>query len=49
MTVLSLLVASSTVFVKQHAILDLFAGAALGAAAVLIAFLVFRGKRKGRT
>ena len=45
-TVLSLLVASSTVFVKQHAILDLFAGAALGAAAVLIAFAVFREKKK---
>ena len=47
-TALSLLVASSTVFVKQHAILDLFAGAALGAAAVLIAFAVFKGK-KGKT
>ncbi len=42
MTVLSLLVASSTVFVKQHAILDLLAGAVLGACAVLAAFLVFR-------
>ena len=48
-TVLSLLVASSTVFVKQHAILDLLAGAVLGAAAVLIAFAVFGGKRRGKT
>jgi membrane-associated phospholipid phosphatase len=49
LTVLSLLVASSTVFVKQHAILDLYAGAALGAAAVLIAFRVFRRKKgKGK-
>lgn len=45
-TVLSLLVASSTVFVKQHAILDLFAGAALGIIAVLVSFAVFR--RRGR-
>ena len=41
-TLLSLLVASSTIFVKQHAILDLAAGAILGTAAVLIAFAVFR-------
>ena len=47
-TVLSLLVASSTVFVKQHAILDLFAGAALGVVAVLLSFALFRRKGKGR-
>ena len=45
-SVLSLLVASSTVFVKQHAILDLFAGAALGIIAVAAAFALFR-RRKG--
>ncbi len=45
-TVLALLVASSTVFVKQHAIMDLFAGAALGVLAALASFAVFR--RKGR-
>ncbi len=45
-TVLSLLVASSTVFVKQHAIMDLFAGAALGILAVAAAFALFR-RRKG--
>ena len=50
-TLLSLLVAASTVFVKQHAILDLAAGAVLGAAAVLAAFAVFRGKggKEGRS
>ncbi len=46
-TVLSLLVASSTVLVKQHAILDLAAGAALGAAAVAVSFAVFPGKKAG--
>ena len=45
-SVLSLLVASSTVFVKQHAILDLAAGAALGIVAALAAFALFR-RRKG--
>jgi membrane-associated phospholipid phosphatase len=44
--VLSLLVAASTVFVKQHAILDLAAGAVLGAVAVLAAFRLFRGGAK---
>ena len=47
-TALSLLVASSTVFVKQHAILDLFTGAALGAVAVLVSFAVFRRSGKGK-
>lgn len=46
-TVLSLLVASSTVFVKQHAILDLAAGAVLGAAAAAVSFAVFPGKKTG--
>ena len=41
-SLLSLLVASSTVFVKQHAILDLAAGAVLGVLAVLAAFALFR-------
>ena len=45
---LSLLVAASTVFVKQHAILDLFTGAALGAVAVLVSFAVFRRSGKGK-
>ena len=44
-TLLGLLVASSTVFVKQHAILDLFAGAALGVVSVLIAFAVYPGRK----
>ncbi len=48
MTVLSLLVASSTVFVKQHAILDLAAGALLGILAVLAAFALFRRKGAGK-
>ena len=46
MTLLSLVVASSTVFVKQHAILDLFAGAVLGTVAVAVSFALFH--RKGR-
>ena len=45
--VLSLLVAASTVFVKQHAILDLAAGVVLGAFAVAVGFAVFR--RRGET
>ena len=47
--VLSLLVAASTVFVKQHAILDLAAGVVLGAFAVAVGFAVFRrrGKKAG--
>lgn len=48
LTVLALLVCSSTVFVKQHAVLDLAAGLALGAAAAVICFSVFRPKGHGK-
>ena len=43
-TALSLLVASSTVFVKQHAILDLAAGVVLGAFGVAVGFAMLRSR-----
>ena len=48
LTVLALLVSCSTVFVKQHAILDLAAGLLLGIIATVICFAVFRPKDRGK-
>ena len=51
LTLLALLVASSTVFVKQHAILDLAAGLGLGLLATAVCFALFRPEKaagKGR-
>ena len=45
LTLLALLVASSTVFVKQHAILDLAAGLGLGLLATAVCFALFRPEK----
>lgn len=46
--VLSALVAVSTVLVKQHAILDLFAGLALGAALYILVYVVIKRGMQAR-
>jgi len=47
-TILAVLVSASTVFVKQHAVLDLVTGALLGVIAGLAGRTVFRHTEKGK-
>jgi len=46
-TILAVLVSVSTVFVKQHAVLDVITGAPLGAIAALAGRTLFRRKERG--